>query len=280
MPAALLLALLAAAPGPAVFRYDVEESTRALTPAGPRNEALAGTVRVRGGKSLWELSASRLPGVSANAVLADGENLVLLDREVSTYTPVSREEFEALFLGERGADGAVEAEAKDVVAGAVPTGAGAPFEGRPTVRWEVSFSFLLVSKQAGRMVRVRHAEDGVVETVAAEPGGPPTPFDDLARLFRGRGEAREALVRELAKVTGLPVRVRIDASSEAMSETVGPGGGPAAKPPVRATWTTTRTVSHLQRRAASEADARAFEVPQTYHVLPLERERTTRPLPR
>ncbi len=277
---ALLLAAALGAPPATLVRYEVVEATRALTPSGPRDLALAGTVSALGGKARWELSGGRFPGVAARAAIADGSTLVLLDPEASLATPVSGEEFDALFQPGPGPEGLATSDLKDVLASAARSGDGLSFEGRPTSRWKVSVSFVLVSAQSGRVVRLKHESSGVVETVDLGDPSIPTPFDGLIRLFRVRGAARSALSTELAKVTGLPVRVRLEASTEALSEGVGTGAAAGAAPPARATWTTTRTVSGLERRAATRADASAFTVPESYHFRPLERTRTQEPLPR
>jgi hypothetical protein len=280
MLAALLLAAALAAPDGTLVRYDVVESTRALTPSGARDRALAGTILAMGGKARWDLSASRFPGVAARSAIAEGASLVLLDPDSASAVPLSRDEFDGLFLAAPGPEGASAAELSDVTAEVRPSGDESSFEGRPVTRWTVAFSFVLVSTQVGRVVRLRHEASGIVETVGPESGASRTPFDDLLRLFRARGAARDALALELAKVTGLPVRVRIEASSESVSESVGPGGAAGAKPPVRATWTTTRSVSRLERRAAKEEDAALFAVPESYRFIPLEKAKSQGVLPR
>ncbi len=280
MLSALVLAAALAAPDATIVRYDVEETTRALTPAGPRNRALTGTIRALGGKALWELSGARFPGVAARAAIAERGTILLLDPDASAYTPASSEEFDSLFVTAPGPDGVATAEMKDVAASVDSLGGGTPFEGRPTTRFRISVSFVLVSTQAGRVVRLKHEAGGIIETVAWEDAAVPTLFDGVMRLFRVRGEAREALVAELSKVTGLPVRIRLEASSEAISETVGPGGVPGAAPPVRSTWTSTRTLSRLERRKATDADRSAFVVPESYHVRPLDQGRMEGPQPR
>lgn len=279
LPALFLVAALGAPPATLV-RYDVMETTRALTPSGPRNRALAGTVSVLGGKARWELSGGRFPGVAARAAIADAGTLVLLDPEASLATPVSRGEFDALFQPAPGPETLVTSELKSVEASVVRSGEGTPFEGRPTARWKVSVSFVLVSAQSGRVVRLKHESTGVVETVVPDDPSVPTPFDGLIRLFQIRDSARAALETELAKVTGLPVRVRLEASTEGLTERVGSGATAAAAPPARASWTTTRTISRLESRAATEEDAAAFAVPESYRSWPLERARTEGPLTR
>jgi hypothetical protein len=273
----VVIALLLAAAGlsgpPATLvRYEVEEATRALTPAGPRGEALAGTVTAIGGKARWDLSASRFPGVGARTALSDGEALVLLDPDTSVATPVSREEFEGLFQPPPGPQGPSSNAIRDFSASVVRDGNGAPFEGAPTERWTVRCAYALVTAQPGRLVRVTYEVSGTIETVV-EPALTPTPFDDLLRLFRARDKAREALAAQLQKVTGLPVRVRLEAVSEALAEAVGTASGTGADRPARATSTTTRTVSNLRRRPAAEADTTLFRVPESYRSLPLERVR-------
>ncbi len=273
---ALLLAAALGAPSATLVRYDVVETMRALTPAGPRNRALSGTVSVLGGKARWELSGGRFPGVAARWAIADGGALVLLDPEASLATPVSREEFDALFQSQPGPAGPSSAAIRDLSASVVRDGNGLPFDGSPTERWAVRCNYTLVTAQPGRLVRVMVEVSGTIET-APEPAPPPTPFDDLLRLFHARGEVREALAVQLLKVNGLPVRVRLDASTEALAEAVGAPGGTGAGSPARATSTTTRTVSNLSRRPAAEGDEALFAVPESYRSLPLERVKTGGP---
>jgi hypothetical protein len=273
----VVIALLLAAAGlsgpPATLvRYEVEEATRALTPAGPRGEALAGTVTAMGGKARWDLPASRFPGVGARTALSDGGALVLLDPDTSVATSVSPEEFEGLFQPSPGPQGPSSTTIRDLSASVVRDGNGAPFEGAPTERYAVRCAYTLVTAQPGRLVRVTYEVSGRIETVV-EPALTPTPFDGLLRLFRAHGEAREALAAQLQKVTGLPVRVRLEAVSEALAEGVGTASGAGADRPARATSTTTRTVSNLRRRPAAEVDTTLFRVPESYRSLPLERVR-------
>ncbi len=278
----MLTALVLAAAGlsgpPATLvRYDVEETIRALTPAGPRDRAVAGTVTAMDGKARWDLQASRFPDVRARSALWSGGVLVLLDPDASVATPVSAEEFEELFQPQPGPAGISSTEIRDLAVTVERDGSGAPFEGLPTDRWAVRCSWTLVSTQPGRLVRVKHEVSGRIETTD-DPSVSPTPFDDLLRLFRARGEAREALAARLRKLKGLPVRVRLEEASEALAEAVGSAGrGAAPGSPVRATSTTTRTVSNLRRRPAAEGDASLFAVPESYRSVPLERAKTGNP---
>ena len=275
LPALLFVAALGAPVGTLV-RYEIVESMRALTPSGPRNRALAGTVSALGGKARWELSGGHFPGVAARSAIADGGALVLLDPEASLATPVSREEFEGLFQSPQGPAGSSSASIRDLSASVARDGNGAPFDGSQTERWSVRCKYTLVSAQPGRVVRVTVEVSGTIETIP-EPAAPRTPFDDLLRLFHARGEVREALAAQLLKVTGLPVKVRLDSSTEALAEAVGAPGGAEAPAPVRASSTTTRTVSNLSRRPAAEGDEALFAVPESYRSLPLERARTEAP---
>lgn len=274
MPLLLLVAGLAAAAGPpgTLVRYEVVEATRATTPAGPRETALAGTVSAAFGKARWDLSASRLPGVAARSALADAGALVLLDPESKSAAYVTREEFAGLFQAPAGPEGMAAADLRDLRATVAREGSGTPFEGMATIRWAVSCSFTLVSALPGRVVRVKHELSGTIDAVD-ELAFARTPFDDLLRLFRVRGAAREALAAGLSSVTGLPVRVRLDAASEATGEAVGAGDAPALQP-LKSSTTTTRTLSALVRRPAADADAPLFTVPDSYRSIPLERLRT------
>jgi len=272
---ALLVAAVAAlsGPPPTLVRYEVLESTRALTPAGSREVALLGTVVTAAGKARWESPGARLPGVAARAALFDGANLFLLDPDASVVSPISREEFDQLFQPPPGPQGTAISRVKDLVVSVAGDGPGKLTDGSPTSRWTVSCTYTLVTAQPGRLVRVRSDVRGTIETL--EGGGlAPTPFDDLLRLFRVRGEVREALELELQKVTGLPVRVRLDATSEALVETAGATGRAGTDRLPKSTSTTTRTVSIRERRPMTKDDAALFAVPDAYRSIPFERLRT------
>lgn len=272
MSLALLVAAVAtlSGPPPTLVRYEILESSRAVTPAGSRELALKGTVVTAGGKARWETPGSRLPGVAARAALFDGANLFLLDPDASVVSPATRQEFDELFQAPAGPPGMATAGMKDLVASVTGDGAGKLPDGAPTSRWSVSCAYTLVSTQPGRVVRLRHEVRGTVESL--EGGGlTPTPFDDLLRLFRVRGEAREALELELRKVTGLPVRVRLEATSEAVVEAAGADASAGARRPVKSTTTTTRTVSIRERRPLTKDDAELFSVPDSYRTVPFER---------
>lgn len=275
---ALLLATALGVPSATLVRYDVVETMKALTPAGPRSRALSGSVSVLGGKARWELSGERFPGVSARSAIADGGALVLLDTEASIATPVSREEFEGLFRSQPGPAGPSSAAIRDLSASVVRDGGGLPFEGLPTERWAVRCKYTLVALQPGSVVRVMVEVAGTIET-APEAAPPPTPFDGLLRLFHARGEVREALAAELLKVNGLPVRVCLETVSESLAEPVGAPGSTGAGRSARATTTMTRTVSNLIRRPAAEGDEILFTIPESYRSIPLERIKTGGPPP-
>jgi hypothetical protein len=270
---ALLLALAApVGPAPAVIRYEVVEVTRSLTPAGARETALAATVTALQGKARWELSATRFPGVTARVALGDRDRVTFLDPDEFVAASASWEEFAELFTRAKGPEGMSAEKVRDLSASVVREGAGEPLGGFPTRRFRVACAFTVVVSQPGRVARVKHTVSGAIEAVE-ELAAVRTPFDDLLRLFRVRGEAREALAKELAKVTGLPVRVRLDAESESAAEVAGAAGGEAgmARPPVRSTSTTTRAVSGFVRRAQGEGDDALFAVPESYRSRSLER---------
>ncbi len=276
MLALLLLALGGpTSPAATVVRFEVVEATRALTPAGPRETALSGTVTVSDGKARWELKSSRFPGVTASVALGDGSGVTLLDPGQAVAASASWEEFAALFSPPPGPEGMSADAFRDVAATVTREGPGTPVDGFPTARYRVSCSFALVSSQPGRSVRVKHSVSGTIEASEALASAR-TPFDDLLRLFRVRGAAREKLSEELEKVAGLPVKVRLEAQSESQAEAVGATAGPgaSARPPARATWTTTRTLSALVRRPVSERDGTLFAVPESYRSRSLDRLRT------
>lgn len=270
-----LLALLAAAAErrPTLVTYQVSERASVTTPAGEHNAGLLGTVRVAGERARLELSGGTFPRSTADVALAGKSDVVLLDRKEKIAASASLGDFEALFLGAASTERGASAFAyRDVTAEVTKEGAGAPFQDLPTVRYRVRVSFELAGSTPARVTRVRTTLVAVVETL---PGADDarSAFDDLSRLFPVREDAREALVKELAKITGLPVSATVNVTSEVSTELIGPSAASPEGPPrdAKTTATFSRSLTNLRRRSLGAEDAALFEPPSEYKLRGLER---------
>jgi hypothetical protein len=262
---------LLAAPPPLLVRYSVSESVHAVTPRGERDQALKGTVSVAGARALWRVTAGTFPRSVAAAALAEEGGITLLDPKEKQAARVREDEFAALFdaVPQAAAGGATY---RDVEASVVRDGAGRPFQDRPTSLYHVSFKYTLSLILPGRVTRVTSVTAGTIETLELPDAG--SPFDDLLRLFSARGEARPPLKRELDKVSGLPVRVRVESVAETSFELTGPPAAPSAEHPARPLKTTTRTertLSELVTAPFAAADSALFVVPEDYRTRGIER---------
>jgi hypothetical protein len=278
VPAGLLLAAVlssgpaaAAAPvRPALASYDVTESSRTITPAGERNRAWAGAVRVSGGRARWELAHGTFPRSSAAVALADGAVVTLLDTTERLSASATAGDFAALFKGRPATEGSASGSVRDVSVHLKPDGAGRPFEGRKTARFALEASWTLVVSTPGRVNRVAVDVKGTIETLD-EPGAR-SPFDDLARLLPARGAAADALDAELARLPGLPVSALFDVVSKASAEMPGMPSGTEPPPrPTEARETVTRRVSNLAVRKGAASDDALFAVPDDFHSRGLDR---------
>lgn len=278
MPAGLLLAAVlssgpatAAAPvRPVLASYDVTESSRTITPAGERNRAWAGTVRVAGGRARWDLAHGTFPRSSAAAAIADGPVVTLLDPKERLSASATADDFTALFKGRPATEGPAAGSVTDVSVRLQPEGSGRSFEGRKTARFALEASWTLVVSTPGRVNRVAVEVKGTIETLD-EPGAR-SPFDDLARLLPARGAAAEALDAELARLPGLPVSVLLDVVSKASAEM--PGMPSGTEPPPRRTEareTIVRRVSNLAVRKGAPSDDALFAIPDDFHTRGLDR---------
>ncbi len=272
---ALLLAAAPAPPGPPappLVRYELTETWRWVTPAGERTRSVSGAVSVLGERLRWELSRGSFPGTRARLVVSDERSLALVDEEGNASARVTASDVRGLFVPDGAAEpGLSAARLSDVTASLVREGPGAPFEGRPTVRYALSAGYRLDVSTPGRSVRVKTTCRGslvvVEEGVPAERTAP----DDLLRLVPAREEAREALSSELSRLRGLVVRMRLTVDAERQVAPVAGVPGTPDEPPSKTTTLVTREVSGLSVEPAAPADAARFAVPEKARLVGLER---------
>lgn len=274
--AALLLGLAPQGPvpeTPPLVRYELNETWRWMTPLGERTRALVGSVASLGEKVRWELSRGGFPGTRARLLVTDGRSLALVDTDGGASARLTGADVRALFVpAEAPEPGLSSARLSDVAASLVREGPGAPFEGRPTVRYSLTLGYRLDVATPGRTARVKTSCRGSL--VVVEEGIPParTPPDDLLRLVPARQEARDALEAELGQLGGLVVRARITIESErdatVLSGASGPGGGETA---LKTTTLVSREVTGLSVLPASPEDGRRFGVPEEARLVGLER---------
>jgi hypothetical protein len=264
---------LAASPSPPpapLVRYEVVESSHAMTPRGERDSALAGTVTVAGERARWDLVAGTFPRSRATAALADRSGFTLFDMKDGIAAAATREDFESLFQPKASEPPSAAPAIRDIVASVRAEGAGGRFEGMPTERWRVELKWTLLVTLPGGIRSVRHATVGTIDTVDVPEAR--SVFDDLSRLFTSRGEAREAIEAELRKVAGLPVFVSLESTAEPRVEAVASTAAPGtAERPPTTTTSVKRSVSQLVRARLRPQDETLFEVPQGFKARGLER---------
>jgi hypothetical protein len=266
----LIVPLLLALSGPLVT-YEVRESVTAVTPRGEQAQALVGRIAVAGDRALWELTTGTFPRSTAQAALADRGGITLLDRKLGTYASASRDEFDALFVPRTAVEMGASFTPRDVAALVEPLGSGSAFGEAATRRWRVTASWTLDVKTPGRAGEVKTTLSGTI-VAAPDLAEAKAPFDDLLRLLPARGDVRDALERELARIAGLPVKVDLELVSEAHVEQIGSGGEArdrTRKPP-RTVTRIRRDLSAPVRRAARDEDAPLFAVPSSFHAKALE----------
>lgn len=277
---ALEPALLAAdppqIPPPPVVSYRLSEIVKARTPGGEMGSALSALVTIQGQQARLE-SERPLPRSSVRVVLAGAKGLTFLDLTEKLAATATREDFQALFQGRVAADtdtGTSSNAYREVFASIERDGAGKPVDGRAAARYRVQVTYILRTLTPGRVQSVKSEIKGTIETVDLDEAR--SPFDDLSRLFLVRGDVREAVDRELAKVKGLPVAVSIEAVSELSAEVMAvPGGGSPdtepPQPPLKSTRTVTRKVSALSIRDGKAVSPALFAAPEDFHDRGLDR---------
>jgi hypothetical protein len=288
MPAGLVLlaaALVAPSPEdptsvafPPIVTYELVESTRSVTPAGERTISTGGTVAVRGSRARWDLTHGTFPRSSATSVVAESDGVTLLDRQEKLAASASGVDSLALFSGRASDPGTAAPAVRDVTVALRPDGKGRSFQDRPTSRFRLEAAWTVVLSAPGRITRVKTEASGIVET--ADLPDALSPLDSLARLLPARGEAREALEAELAKVTGLPVFAEITVASTSGTEMPGmPSGTEPPPKPASARSTATRRVSNLAVRPGVRGDEALVSVPEDFRTRGLDRLVRERGLP-
>ncbi len=263
-----------APPAPAVnvAEYLLSETFRATTPRGEIAGGAEGHVTVLAGRALWQLESGHFPRSAANAVLVETGTVTLLDRAEKTYAEAPWADFDRLFSDPSAPDsGSAAAVIRDLTVSLRPTGALAPFDGRPSARHILELKYALIVSTPGRNATITHEVRAAIVTVAGLDEARSS-FDDLRRLFRLRGAAREAVEAELSHLDGWPVSVRIESAAVWTSEPVGVAKDPsAAQPlPLKSGATVTREVSAFLRRPATEADAGRLRIPEEFRSQPFE----------
>lgn len=274
---ALAIALRApgAPPAPAgeLVGYTLSETFRSATPRGEIAGGAEGRVTVLAGRAIWQLESGRFPRSAASAVLAEAGTVTLMDRAEKIYSEAPWAEFDRLFRDPSAPDSGLSAAAvRDLTVSLRPAGAGAAFDGRPSARHTLELKYALVVSTPGRSATITHEVRAAIATVSGLDAAR-SPLDDLSRLFRLRGAAREAVEAELSHLEGWPVSVRIESAAVWTSEPVGGAKDPSATQPlpVKSSATVTREVSALVRRSATAADAGLLRIPEEFRSRPFER---------
>jgi hypothetical protein len=167
---------------------------------------------------------------------------------------------------------------RDVSAVVRRDGSGRPFQDRETFRFRLEAAWTVVLAAPGRITRVKTEVTGVVETI--ELAEAQSSLDALLRLLPVRGEAREAVDRELAKATGVPVFVELSVTSTSSSEAPGmPSNTEPPPKPVTAHSTVTRRVRNLAVRPGNPGDEALVAVPADFRERGLDRLLSGRPMP-
>ena len=272
--AAALVAATAEVPPKAVLpplvTYELVESTHNVTPVGERTVSTGGTVAVLGSRARWDLTHGSFPRSSASSVIAGADGVTLLDRQEKLAASATAADFVALFSGRPTDPGATAPAVRDVTVALRRDGAGRTFQDRRTSRFRLEAEWTVVLSAPGRITRVKTEAAGVVET--ADLPEALSPLDSLARLLPARGEALEALEKELSKVTGLPVFAEIAVTSTSSTETPGVASGTEPPPrPASASSTATRRVWNLAMRPGAPGDEALVSVPEDFRTRGLDR---------
>lgn len=277
----MVLALLAvsgtpdAPPPPSAPRvgYVLVESRKTISPAGEQASALRGSVTVLDGTARWDLETGTFPRTKANTLLLGDRQGWLVDRKATVAARTSAEDFRSLFVPPAEGDpGPFQSALSDLEVPPAEMRNGPSFEGRPTLRVQLTASWSLVTAMPGRVGRVRCKLTASLDAVADPPEGALSPLDDLGRLFDVPPRVLEALAPELARLRGLPVRVVVETEAELGVDYPGTAAPPSdGRAPLRTRTETTRTVSGLVARPSTGKDAALFALSEETRVVGLER---------
>lgn len=249
------------------------ESRKVVSAAGERASAVRGGVTVLGGTARWDLETGTFPRTKADSLLLGDRDGWLLDRKASVAARAKVEDVRNLFIAPAAGDsGPFQSAVSDLEAPPAELAKGPPFEGRPTTRLRVSASWSLVTSMPGRVGRVRCKLSASLDAVADLPEGTRSPLDDLGRLFDVPPAVLETLAPELGRLRGLPVRVVVETEAELGVDYPGMAEPPSdGRAPLRTRTETTRTVSELAVRPATEKDAARFVLSDETRVVGIER---------
>ena len=259
-------------PGPRVG-YVLVESRKSVSPAGEQASAVRGGVTVLGGTARWDLETGTFPRTKANTLLLGDRDGWLLDRKASLAARATLEDLSALFIPPaEGESGPFQSAVSDVEVLPAEVASAPTFEGRPASRLRVTATWSLVTSMPGRVGRVRCSLTASVDVLGDPPGGTRSPLDDLGRLFDVPAQVLDALAGELARLQGFPVRVIVETDARLAVDYPGSGAPPSeGRAPLRTRTETTRTVSELAVRPATEKDAARFALSDETRVVGIER---------
>jgi hypothetical protein len=228
---------------------------------------------VLGGNARWDLETGTFPRTRASTLVMGERDGWLLDRKASIAARASLDDVRGLFVppGE-GDPGPFQSSVSALVVPSAESTKGPTFEGRATVRLRITASWSLVTSMPGRVDRARCRLTAVVDAVDDAPGEARSPLDDLGRLIDVPAPVREALAPELARVRGFPVGVVVVTDAELGVDYPGAVAPPSdGRRPLRTRTETTRVVSELVSRPATEADAAAYVLSEKTRVVGIER---------
>jgi hypothetical protein len=230
-------------------------------------------VAVLGGTARWDLETGTFPRTKANTLLLGDREGWLLDRKASVAARATLEDLRGLFVPPaEGESGPFQSAVSDVEVLPAEVANGPSFEGRPTTRLRVSASWSLVTSMPGRVGRVRSKLTASLDVLADPPEGTRSPLDDLGRLLDVPARVLDALAPELARLQGFPVRVVVESDAQLAVDYPGSGSPPSeGRAPLRTRTETTRTVSELAVRPATEKDAARFALSDETRVVGIER---------
>ena len=276
-----LLALLAASGAPEAppspprptVGYVLAESRKVVSPAGEQASAVRGSVTVLGGTARWDLETGTFPRTKANALLLGDRDGWLLDRKASVAARATLEDLRGLFVPPaEGDSGPFQSAVSDVEVLPAELANAPSFEGRPATRLRVTASWSLRTSMPGRVGRIRCKLRASLDALADPPEGARSPLDDLGRLFDVPPQVLEALAPELARLRGFPVRVVVETEAELGVDYPGTATPPSdGRAPLKSRTETTRIVSGLTSRPATEKDSVRFTLSEETRVVGIER---------
>ena len=276
-PISLALALAAAAPADApprqVARYVLAESRKVVSAAGERASAVRGAVLVVDGAARWDLGTGTFPRSSAATLILGERGGWLVDREATVAARVAADDVASLFVPPaEGEPGPFQSAVRDLELAPVVSGPGPALDGRPTRRHRLEGSWVLVTSMPGRVTRIRSRLKAGVDLLEEDADAFLSPLDDPRRLLDLPPAVRAEVASVLASLRGFPVGILLEVESE--QSTDAPGMGPLPSDggrPLKVRVETARTVSGLEGRPPSPADAAALRLREETRVVGVER---------